>query len=212
MILALNDGKEPIIAAEAEVGPFVAGAADLLDLEAEHLEELADEFLERLGGERGELGQLQIGAAGLVALPFQPFATVANRLRASLRTSSSWRAASAASCAAQVAIDLEQRVVDRVVEPRPLGAGQLVVVAPEDGVLQVLDRAGELGERCDRRRVFLVGSRGPEQSLRGAAPAADDRRRGEAAAWALSHSSTIAAHCGPRHSVMVDLRASLRDR
>ena len=32
VILALNDGKEPIIAAKPKVGPFVAGAADLLDL------------------------------------------------------------------------------------------------------------------------------------------------------------------------------------
>ena len=44
----------------------------------------------------------------------------------------------------QIAIDLEERVVDRVLQPRPLGAGQLVVVAPENGVLQMLDRAGEL--------------------------------------------------------------------
>ncbi len=80
LILALNDGNEPIIAAKAKVGPFVAGAADLLDLEAQHFEELADEFLERLGGERRELGQLEIGAAGHVDLSLQPFASVANRL------------------------------------------------------------------------------------------------------------------------------------
>ena len=80
MIFALNDGKEPIIAAEAKVGAFVAGAADLLDLEAQHLEELADELLERLGGERRELGQLEIGAAGQADLSLQAFASVANRL------------------------------------------------------------------------------------------------------------------------------------
>ena len=71
---------EPIIAAEPEVGPLVAGAADLLDLVAEHLEELGDEFLERLGGKRGELGQLQIGAAGHGGLLLEPLAAVANRL------------------------------------------------------------------------------------------------------------------------------------
>ena len=51
VIFALNDGNEPIIAAKEQVGPEIAGAANQLDLEAEHLEELADEFLERLGGE-----------------------------------------------------------------------------------------------------------------------------------------------------------------
>ena len=50
-ILQHYDGKEPIIAAKVQVGPEIARSADQLDLIAEHLEELADKFLERLGGE-----------------------------------------------------------------------------------------------------------------------------------------------------------------
>ena len=34
-----------------------------------------------------------------------------------------------------IAIDLEQGVLDRVVEPGPLGLGQLILIAPEDRIL-----------------------------------------------------------------------------
>ncbi len=79
----------------------------------------------------------------------------------------------------QVTIDLEECVVDRVVETRPLGTGQLVRVAPEDGIVQVFDRAGQLVEGSDRRRVFLVCGRDPKQSLCARSPCAGESSRGE---------------------------------
>ena len=75
---------------------------------------------------------------------------------------------SAAACE-QITIDLEEGVVDRVVQPRPLGAGQLVVVAPEDGVLR-----GARSRRQARRAEVIAGAsscvrgRLPEQALRAA--------------------------------------------
>ena len=56
----------------------------------------------------------------------------------------------------QVAVDLEQGVVDRVVQPRALRPGQLVVIPPEYGIFQVLQGTVELSARGDRRSLFLV--------------------------------------------------------
>src|SRR5260370_20205749 len=77
MVLALDD-REQAAAADAEVGPLVAGAADALDLVAEGLEQLGDEFLEPLGGQRGELLELQVGAAGLVPEPLRALPALAD--------------------------------------------------------------------------------------------------------------------------------------
>ena len=66
-------------ATDAEVGPLVAGAADALDLVAERLEQLGDELLEPLGRQRGELLELQVGAAGLLAEPLGLLAALADR-------------------------------------------------------------------------------------------------------------------------------------
>ena len=49
VIFALNDSNEPIIAAKQQVGPEITRTTNQLYLEADHLEELANEFLERLG-------------------------------------------------------------------------------------------------------------------------------------------------------------------
>src|SRR5579875_1884032 len=73
VILALDDSEQAVAAAEAEIGALVPAAAHRLDLVAERLEELRDELLERLGGQRGELGELQVGAARLVVLPLDAF-------------------------------------------------------------------------------------------------------------------------------------------
>ncbi len=202
MILALDDGEQPVGPAEAEVGPFVAGAAHLLDLVAQGLEELGDELLERLGGQRGQLGELQVGAARLAILAFDALAALADRLAQLVDLGLVPRRVRRVE-AEQVAIDLEQRVVDRVVQPRPLGPGQLVLVAPEDGVLQVLEGAGQLAGRCDRRSLLLVRGGRPEQALLRDGSRPETRRSAEPAARALSHSSSISAHCGPRHSISV---------
>ncbi len=69
--------------------------------------------------------------------------------------------------AIEVAIDLEQGVVDRVVQPRSLGAGELVVEAAMDGVIQVLQRSLKLGRRADRRGLVLVGYGAEEPALGG---------------------------------------------
>jgi hypothetical protein len=58
LVFALNNSKQPIIAAKSKVCAFIAGAAHLLNLEAHHFKKLAHEFLERLAGERCELRQL----------------------------------------------------------------------------------------------------------------------------------------------------------
>ena len=69
----------------------------------------------------------------------------------------------------EVAIDLEQRVLDRVVEPRSFGAGQLVLIATEDGVLEVLHGPCQLGGV--RRSPALPRCRAlPSRADPGAAP------------------------------------------
>ena len=79
MVLALDD-RQQVVAAEAKVGAFVSRAAGLLDVVAQRLEELGDELLEGLGGQRGELSELQLGAAGLAAQPLGLLAPVADGL------------------------------------------------------------------------------------------------------------------------------------
>ena len=66
VVLALDD-RQQVLAAEPQVGPLVAGAADLVDLVAERLEELGHELLEGLGRQRAELAQLELGPARLPA-------------------------------------------------------------------------------------------------------------------------------------------------
>ena len=69
--------------------------------------------------------------------------------------------------AVEVALDLEQGVVDRVVQPGALGPCELVVVAAEGRVFQVLQRAGQLGRSADRGRVVLVRGARPQDPLSG---------------------------------------------
>ena len=47
MVFALDD-PEQAVASDTKVDPLVAGPADMLDLEAERLEDLADKLLESL--------------------------------------------------------------------------------------------------------------------------------------------------------------------
>ncbi len=52
-----------------------------------------------------------------------------------------------------------------IVQPCALGAGELVLVAPKDRVLQMLERAGKLFGRADRRGVLLIGDGCKERTL-----------------------------------------------
>src|SRR5262249_49914336 len=65
----------------------------------------------------------------------------------------------------QEAIDLEECIVDSVLLASPLGSAQLIVISPEDRVLQMLDRARKLRKSRDGGRLLLVCRRLPEQTL-----------------------------------------------
>ena len=62
VVLALHD-RQQVLAAEAQVGAFVAGAAGLLDLVAQRLEQLGHELLECLGRQRGSWASLSSARA-----------------------------------------------------------------------------------------------------------------------------------------------------
>src|SRR5262249_37129712 len=122
VVLALDDREQAVAAAEAEVGALVAGTAHRLDLVAERLEELGDELLERFGGQRAELSELQVGAARLAVLVLDALAALADRLTQLADLSLVLRRLLGVE-PQQVSVDLEQGVVDRIVQARALGPG-----------------------------------------------------------------------------------------
>ena len=184
VILALDD-PEQAVATDAEVGPLVPRAADLLDLVAERFKNLGDELLEPFGGQVRELRELQVGPFRLAAEPFRPLLGVTDLVADRLKIALDLREFRAFEPPA-VALDLEQGVFDRVVQPGPLGACELVLIPPENGVMQVLERSGQLAGRADRRRVVLVRGGGPENPLPG-------RRRGRQPGCLLSQ--PLQHHC-----------------
>src|SRR5262249_34719860 len=76
VILALDD-RAQTTAVSAEVGTLITAAASPLHLIAHRLEQLRDEFFEALWSQFGKLLELQVGAACLVAEPFDALAAVA---------------------------------------------------------------------------------------------------------------------------------------
>ena len=99
-VLALDDPEQPL-AADAEVGPLVAGAADDLDFVPQRLEQLADELLEPLGRQRVELRELRVGPPRLVAEPLERAPCPARPARAVRPTSASIAARPAPSSRAR---------------------------------------------------------------------------------------------------------------
>ncbi len=164
VVLALNDGQHPVPTAEPEVGPLVTCPADRLDLEAHGLKKFRGKFLKRLGRQRGKLRQFQIGPLRLAVLVLDPLTSLSNRLAkfADLDLVASRLLRIEPS---QVSIHLEECVIDGVIQPGSLGASQLVLITPVDGILQVLQRPGQFGGRSDGRRILLIGGRFPEKTL-----------------------------------------------
>src|SRR6185312_3343204 len=159
VVLALDDSDQAL-PAHAKVGPLVTGAAEDLNVIAKRFEELGDELLEPFGGERGKLSELQVDATGLAALPLIVLAAVAHRVADRPRVGFDPRALGSLE-SLSVPLDLVERVVDRVIEPRSLGTCQLILIPPEHGELQVLHRAGQLRGGLDRRSVIPVRDRAP---------------------------------------------------
>src|SRR5271157_4164387 len=163
VVLALHD-RQHVLAAQAQVGALIAGAAGLLDLVAQRLEQLGHELLEGLGRQRRQLRKLELGPARLRALLFERLAPVANRLS---HVGNLGRKALAQGGVGpiEITIDLEEGVLDRVVEPGSPGTRQLVCKPPEDRVPKMFESTRKLRLGADRGRLFAVRIGGPEQSL-----------------------------------------------
>jgi hypothetical protein len=149
---------------DAKVGSLVARASHLKNLVAQRLEELSHEFFESLGSQAGELSELELGALGLMPELLDAIATFLNGLSDRLERFLDTRALGGLETKG-VPVALEQCVVDCVIQAGSFAPGQLILKAPEDCKLEMLDRAGKLCTCTDGRSVLLVRGREEQQTL-----------------------------------------------
>ncbi len=162
-VLALDDPEEAI-AADPQIDPLVPGTADLARPRSPAPRRSRRRTPRTPSGSARPSCE-SFRSARRACCRILSACSFPSRTRSRIDRHSSSALARSAASSRSISIDLEQRVLDRVVEPEPLGLGQRILIAAEDGILQVLDGPGQLRVRADRGGIVTISNARPEQAL-----------------------------------------------